>query len=145
MERCILTVYSQRIKRCALIVRKVDAGMRTLRVFHPTYGYWDHTVKIPSNDTLNSILNYKEVSPDTITVLSTPQTAEIIVDGIPTGRYTPSQIEMYPGRHIITVQKQGYVLDGYPAQIISQNHTNEPCRIFVNHSISLFYYHPTIF
>ncbi len=34
------------------------------------------------------------------------------MDGQPTGRYTPSQLELPPGRHQVEVRKDGFEMEG---------------------------------
>ena len=113
----------------ALITRQLKADTHTLRVFHPDFGYWDNIVTLSPDDTLTSIFNYEATVPDTVVVISSPQNAEIVVDGIPSGRYTPSEVPMYPGRHIVTVRKDGYMLDGFPVQINSSAQAGTPLKL----------------
>jgi hypothetical protein len=44
-----------------------------------------------------------------LTIISEPNNCEIFVDGKSTGKYTPGQLKLKPGKHSIQVKREGYL------------------------------------
>ncbi len=61
-------------------------------------------------------------------VTSEPLNTQIIVDGIPQNRNTPTQISLPPGQHTIAVQLEGYVMEGAAHKITLESDIMDPLR-----------------
>ena len=46
-----------------------------------------------------------------MTIVSEPSNCEIYVDGVSTGKNTPSVVKLIPGSHTIQLKKDGYGVD----------------------------------
>lgn len=80
-------------------------------VSNARFGEWTRTVSIQPNDTTAQAIDFTKKIKIVVTAFDSEGhglPAEIYVDEKPTGRYTPSPIEISPGMHNIRV-----VLDGY--------------------------------
>jgi len=84
----------------------LSPGTYRVRAVHPSFGTWEKTVSLGAGQARDVLFNFN--AEYTLTVTSQPSNAEILVDGRPTGRYTPSVVTLRPGQHTIEVRKQGY-------------------------------------
>ncbi len=100
-------------------------GTYRLRATHPSYGVWDKTVQLAPGQQQEVFFDFQQIY--RIQVISPPFTnAEIVLDGEPTGTFTPIPIEVRAGTHTIEVRKEGYRLEGGPRQITVEENTTEP-------------------
>jgi serine/threonine-protein kinase len=95
-------------------------GTYRVRVQHPVFGQWERRITVRAGQTQDEVFNFNATF--RLTVTSQPPNAEILVDGEPTGRYTPSVITLHPGQRTIAVRRDGYAsarrtlsLDGAPS------------------------------
>lgn len=84
-------------------------GTYRVRAVHPTFGTWVRRVRLggPAREVLFDFNQEFR-----LLVLSEPRNAEIVVDGNGTGQYTPGQVMLRPGRHVLAVRKAGYSMAG---------------------------------
>ena len=92
--------------------KELPPGTHRVRAEHPTYGTWTKNVRIEPGQTQEVSFNFG--TQYQVTVTSEPSIAEVILDGQPTGRYTPTQVMVRPGERAVSVQKDGYIMDGNP-------------------------------
>lgn len=100
---------------------ELPVGTHTITARHPAFGNWDKEVTIRANQAQD--VNFNFAQKFTVTVVSQPPNAEIIVDGDPimTSRgpvTTPRQLQLPPGNHSITVRLQGFRVSNGPIDIV---------------------------
>lgn len=88
----------------------VAAGKHMLRATHPNWGLWEKTVAIAAGEHERIAFDFDRTYQVTIT--SEPLYAEVRVDGVATGKYTPTVLSLHPGQRSISVRKDGYSLEG---------------------------------
>lgn len=79
-------------------------GRHRVRVEHPTFGAAERTVTVAAGGHQEVFVS---LEPATVTVVSDPVNAAIYVDGRATGRYTPAQLTLPAGAHIVEVRRDG--------------------------------------
>ena len=87
-------------------IQELPPGTHQVRAKHPALGEWTQDVRVEAGQTLEVPFDFGERYQ--VTVISEPSIAEIIVDGEPTGRYTPAQLSLLPGERAVSVRKDGY-------------------------------------
>lgn len=86
---------------------KISSGAHTVEFTMDGYQSETRQVDVPSGGrasvraTLTAIVGF-------VTVNSTPEAAAILIDGNPSGVFTPGRITVTPGQHNISVRKQGF-------------------------------------
>ena len=90
---------------------ELPPGTHRVRATHPTYGTWEKDVRVGPGQTEDVLFNFNQ--PYRVTVTSEPW-AEIVVDGEPTGQYTPREMTLRAGPHTLSVQREGYAMEGTP-------------------------------
>ncbi len=100
------------------------AGTHTIQATHAVLGTWQKQINVKPGVSEEIFFNFN--AEYTVTVISSPLNAEIIVDGKSTNRYTPSQIKLRPGNHTISVQKSGYTPTEGPKEIILESEPSSP-------------------
>jgi hypothetical protein len=90
----------------AFFETRLAAGAHTLRAVHPTFGQWTKTIDVRPGPAAEILFDFTPKY--AVTVVSEPRNAEIWVDGVFTGKYTPAQVQLRPGERKIHVQKEGY-------------------------------------
>lgn len=103
---------------------QLAAGTHEVTAVHPQLGRWTKRVRVQGGQT--HYVNFNFLPKYKITVTSQPRNAEILVDGRPTGDYTPKQISLHPGQHTISVRKQGYEMTGSARQITLEADQSTP-------------------
>ncbi len=103
----------------------VGTGVYRVRVMHPEYGTWDKQVRVDSSGTREVLFNFEQQFE--VSVTSEPDRAEILVDGRPTGTFTPGVVRLRPGQRTIGLRRSGYVMEG-SAQVLTleRNWTDPP-------------------
>ena len=102
----------------------LPTGTHTLRVQHPTYGFWEKVLNIESDKTTDLTIDFsKKVK---VTVAAEPAFGEIIVNNTPTGQYTPYELDLSIGTYTIEVRRQGYELIGGPKKITIEENFDGP-------------------
>ena len=97
----------------AIFEREVLATTHEIAITHPTYGEWTRSITILPGDTTQHTFDFSKKIKVSVTAFDDTDTgvhAEIIVDNKPTGKYTPAQLSLVPGKHVISVQLDGYAL-----------------------------------
>lgn len=89
----------------APITAELAPGTYTVRATHPVFGTLTESIRIRAGETSEVRLQF--ATPVEVTVTSTPPNAEILLDGRPTGRYTPATLSVPPGSHRIAVERNG--------------------------------------
>ncbi len=105
-------------------------GIYTIRAAHPALGSWEKRVEVKSGGAHEVLFNFNQ--PITVTVVSNPRAAEIIVDGKPTGKYTPSNIVIPPGNHTFEVRKDGFVMEGRAKSLLIERELDDPIQFKLN-------------
>ncbi|PAP76525.1 serine/threonine-protein kinase [Rubrivirga marina] len=90
----------------APVTADLAPGTYTVRATHPEFGELTETVRVRAGETADVRLQF--ATPAEVTVVSDPNNAEILLDGRPTGRYTPAVVTVPPGRHTIGVERDGF-------------------------------------
>ena len=103
---------------------QLAAGTHEVTAVHPQLGRWTKQVRVQGGQT--HYVNFNFLPKYKITVTSQPRNAEILVDGRPTGDYTPKQISLHPGQHTISVRKQGYEMTSSARQITLEADQSTP-------------------
>ncbi|MEM8487268.1 MAG: protein kinase [Bacteroidota bacterium] len=102
-----------------LIAKETGAGTRVpllaasheVLVAHPQHGEWKKTITIAPSDSLSYDIDFTETVRLIITAFDTAENGmhvEILLDGKPTGLYTPTPIEVPIGQHKLAVKAEGY-------------------------------------
>lgn len=108
----------------------LEPGIYTIRAAHPALGSWEKRVEVRSGGAHEVLFNFNQQI--TVTVVSNPRAAEIIVDGKPTGRYTPSNIVIPPGNHTFEVRKDGFVMEGRAKNLLIERELDDPIQFKLN-------------
>jgi len=111
---------------------ELPAGQHTITAIHQTFGEWEKTVTIRADATQDIQFNFNQTF--SVTVASTPPFSQIYVDGeLYQGDgdegeiLTPGIVRLRPGRHVISVRKDGYALVGGERTIhIEEDRTDNP-------------------
>ncbi|MCK4303620.1 MAG: PEGA domain-containing protein, partial [Candidatus Eisenbacteria sp.] len=90
----------------ATYVTTVVPGSYEITAVHLSWGRWVKRIEVLPDENRELIFDFSREIP--VTVVSTPPNAAIIVNGRPTGRYTPSVLHMRPGQKDIEVARNGY-------------------------------------
>lgn len=102
-------VYVDGVRRAretnAPVLTDLPPGSYEVRATHPVFGELRERVQIRAGRTAEVQLRF--ATPAEVTVVSTPPNAEILLDGAPTGRYTPATVTIPPGRHVVSVVREG--------------------------------------
>jgi len=87
-------------------VATVVPGTYEVMATHLSWGRWIKQVEVGADELREVIFDFsREIA---VTVISPPPHAAIIVNGVPTGRYTPSVLHLRPGERNIEVARDGY-------------------------------------
>ncbi len=94
----------------------LPAGTHVIKVVHPTYGTWQKTETMVPRKPVDFAIDFNVFV--TVSVISvdengkTIQGASVSIDGKKTDQYTPGQITVRTGLHVIDVQRDGYTTVG---------------------------------
>lgn len=91
---------------------RLTAGPHQLRIENPAFTYLEQTIEIKPDQTLQLKYDFNQKVETRILAFDNrnkPVFAEIIVDGHPTGQYTPRAVLLSPGFHKIALLKEGYL------------------------------------
>ena len=84
----------------------LPGGQHIIKVVHPTLGSQNIEIDITKEEPENIVIDFNRRFK--LTVTSEPNNCEIFVDGVSTGKNTPSVVKLIPGNHTIQVRKDGY-------------------------------------
>ncbi|MBN2367175.1 MAG: serine/threonine protein kinase [Calditrichaeota bacterium] len=99
-------------------------GVYRVKAVHPALGEWQQDVKVEPDKIQDLVIDFNREN--TLTVTSEPNYCQILLNGQPTGKYTPKQLKLRTGTHTISVQKDGYSLQGGPLQVSIYQDVKEP-------------------
>jgi len=102
----------------------LPAGLHKLKAQHPALGEWEKQIKIDPNKTLEYVIDFNQTA--MLTVTSEPNGCEIYIDGEASGKYTPKQLKLRVGKHLLSVRKSGYMLPGGDMQINVEGDVKDP-------------------
>ncbi len=102
----------------------LPVGLHKLKAQHPALGEWERQIKIEGNKTLEYVIDFNQTA--MLTVTSEPNGCEIYIDGEASGKYTPKQLKLRIGKHVLSVQKSGYMLPGGEMQINIEEDVRDP-------------------
>ncbi len=111
---------------------ELPAGQHTITAIHQTFGEWEKTVSLRADATQDIQFNFNQTF--SVAVASNPPYSQIYVDGeLYQGEeeegeiLTPWTIKLRPGRHVISVRKDGYALVGGERTVhIEEDRTDNP-------------------
>lgn len=99
-------------------------GVHRVRAQHPVLGTWEKQVELGDGDTQEVVFDFRDTY--TVTVISSPPAAEIILDGQPTGTYTNKTLSLPPGQHTISVRKDGFEMQGSARSLTLERNLSDP-------------------
>ncbi len=96
--------------RTPLVIDSLAAGRHVVRLEQEGFAVWEQEYAFePGSQQLSITLTARERAKASLAVFSTPEGANVAIDGTPTGRTTPAQFEdLDPGTHRIRLTKPGY-------------------------------------
>ena len=97
----------------ASLQRSVTVASHKLSISNKAIGEWTQTISVQKNDTTSIAVDFSKKITIPVTAFNESDQgmhAEIYVDNEPTGVYTPAQLTLPPGKHLISVQSEGYEL-----------------------------------
>jgi eukaryotic-like serine/threonine-protein kinase len=105
-------------------VTELGSGKYRIAVVHPELGRWERDVLIEKDVTKELLVDFnKRVK---VVVTSDPPAAEIFLNNVPSGEYTPKQLNLTIGSYTIEVRKEGYSLQGGPMVVNLDDDLTEP-------------------
>jgi len=108
---------------------ELPAGTHQLRVVHPKFGAWERTVEIDSSRQIEVPVDFNRIVSVTITSFDESGKSlvgEIVVDNQSNKEFTPKQLKLRIGRHVIEVRRDGYLA---AEQVIDlDDNVEEPLR-----------------
>jgi len=90
------------------VVAGLAAGQHVVTISRPGFVVASRSVEITAGARSEVTLPMSQLG-GTLTVASNPPGAAILVDGKDTGRATPAQVVVPHGKHVVAVQKAGYL------------------------------------
>ena len=97
----------------AILEQELLATTHELSITHPLHGEWARSITVTPGDTTRHILDFSKKIKVSVTAFDASNKgvhAEILLDNKKTGKYTPAQLSISPGKHLISVQLDGYDL-----------------------------------
>jgi serine/threonine protein kinase len=107
----------------AQISQSLSVGNHRIKAVHPSLGTWEKQVEIAEDKTIEYVIDFNREHE--VIVTSTPINAQIIIDGQPSGKYTPKLIRLKMGNHSISVMKEGHSLVGREMNLVIENDLKE--------------------
>jgi len=104
----------------------VRPGTHTIRVVHPAFDPHEWKgVKVAPGKTVSLAFDFiaasqKPTGNGTVRVACDPW-GEVVIDGNRTGKFTPCEITLPAGNHVVSVVKDGFALDGSPQTVALKN------------------------
>ena len=98
--------------------KNLAVSSHNISIANKKLGEWIQTVDVQRNDTTSIAVDFEREIKVPVTAFDESERglhAEIYVDNQPTGIYTPAQLTLAPGNHTISVNSDGYALEGDPA------------------------------
>ncbi len=98
----------------------VSAGMHVIRIVNPNFDskIWND-VRVEPNATVTLEHNFLTSTVGRLKVPSPGNWAYIVLNGTNTGKTTPFEFgDLKPGRYVVTLQRDGFVIDGGPQTIV---------------------------
>ena len=115
----------------AVFEREVIATTHELSVTHPNYGEWKRSINISASDTTKYTIDFSKEIKVAVTAFDESNKglhAEILLDNKQTGKYTPAQLSIPPGSHVISVKLDGYSLSEEAESRNYESSTSSPLR-----------------
>lgn len=100
----------------AVYTEQLATGVYRVQARHPVLGSWEKQVRVADGETNEVLFNFRETY--RVAVASPPHNnAQIILDGQPIEKYTPTELSLPPGQHTLAVRRDGFQMVGNPRQI----------------------------
>ncbi len=115
----------------ASLQRPVAAASHKVSISNKEIGEWIQTISVQKNDTASIAVDFSKKITIPVTAFNESDQgmhAEIYVDNESTGVYTPAQLTLPPGKHLISVQSEGHELVEKPASQNYDTNLDEPLR-----------------
>jgi serine/threonine protein kinase len=90
------------------VIASLQPGVHTLTITKEGYAPATRPIEITAGAE-SKLTVQLEVPAGFLTVISNPANAYIVIDGASTGHVTPSQVQVAPGQHTVTLRKMGYL------------------------------------
>lgn len=113
------------------------ASTHEVMLANPRYGQWMKRVNITPTDSVSLSVDFTKTLKLIVTTFDTGENgmhAEIILDGRPTGKYTPTPIEIPVGVHKVEVRAEGYEMVEDATEINYDENTKGPLRFILRKS-----------
>jgi eukaryotic-like serine/threonine-protein kinase len=98
-----------------LALSGLTAGQHTLSISKPGFSSDTRAVEVASGGKAFVVSHLVQLVA-TLSVMSTPAGAHILIDGKDTGKLTPAQVSVDKGQHVVLVRKSGYIDESTSAQ-----------------------------
>ena len=107
------------------------AAPHDVMIAHPEYGQWQRRLTLAPGESTHVAVDFTKTVRLTITTFDTEDkglSAEIYLDGLPTGQYTPTPFEVPVGEHTISVHNEGYEMTEEATPVSYDASTNSRLR-----------------
>jgi len=84
----------------------LPGGKHNIKAEHPSLGSQKIEIDITNEELQKIVIDFNRRL--NLTIVSEPSNCEIYVDGVSTGKNTPSVVKLIPGSHTIQLKKDGY-------------------------------------
>ncbi|MFH1845507.1 MAG: PEGA domain-containing protein, partial [bacterium] len=99
-------------------------GTYTIEGASLAWGSWPKQIEVLGDEVIDVTFDFSQEF--TMTITSKPVYAQIFINGANTGKYTPSQLRLHPGKKRIHVAMDGYVMVDSPREMILEGNMEEP-------------------
>ncbi len=100
---------------------QLNAGSHRIKVTHPKHGYCEETIRLKPNGELNLVYDFNKsvgVKVLAFDAQGRAQYARIVVDDRVSDQYTPGMVNVPLGKHRISVQKQGFIVENGAKEVM---------------------------
>jgi hypothetical protein len=95
-----------------------------------TWGRWSKSIYLSDISVGEVVFDFSREF--RVTITSDPANAKIYINDVFTGKYTPSFVSLRPGQRKIEVRKEGYELQGKPAEMTLEGSLAEPIHFVLS-------------
>ncbi len=113
---------------------KLNAGSHRIKVTHPKHGYCEETIRLKPDEALNLVYDFNKPVDVKVLAFDTQgraQYARIVVDDRLTDQYTPGMVAVPLGKHRISVQKQGFMVENGAKELMITPSFSRPIKFIL--------------